>query len=1190
MKISYRILLINFAIAALILVSSAIAFYSIMYNVLSSQQSKYLLNSANDFIYAYRGLLQDTDDEFHYLVNNDIEKEFTNSLSNTNNIDFIFETQSISSNTILRKALKENVSFPSTVQTIDDYKKNIPLAILKPFKSSNGHYYYYGRIISNEFLTSLSKKVNADLAVTWKGSIFEVSNELNNQKYLYPLNEAYKSLSAKNNFDIFTQKSDASDILATIYRPPAEFLQSDNIQFLIFTTLGEAADLKNSLKYLLIIIGSAGIILSLILTLVFTDKIRKQITLLSNATEITRGGNFQNKIEIRSNDEIGHLAAAFNIMLDELQKNEKAKNEYSEFITLLNQNPTLTEISEAALHKIITTCGFTIGALYIIEDDKAKLVCSYGISKEITFQNKPDLFESILKNQETIEISSKDNLPIISTGVFSLKIKNILLLPIVYNNRVVSILELCSFDKLSGDAREYLSKIKEQLAIGLTNALAYVQLANLVTELKKLNEDYQKQNIQIRKQNETLVELHNTLKEKAAELEVQKLKAEEATRLKSHFLASMSHELRTPMNSILGLSELILEDKNLPSKNRERIEVVLKSGKRLMNLINDILDLSKIEAGKMAVHLEDFLLNDIIKEAESSIMPLVGQKSLEFKIIRSFNTNVIINTDKGKVVQVLINLLGNAVKFTNSGFVELHVSVVEDKILKFEVVDSGIGISEKDQGLIFEEFRQIDETTTRKYTGTGLGLAISKKIADIMGGSLVVKSELNKGSVFTFSIPFQSIKLRQPVESFKINIQTLTRNRKNPVLIIDDDQEVRYTIGQYLIANGYEVAYASSGDDGIEKAKKFQPFAITLDIMMPGKDGWAVLKELKEIPSTKNIPVILISILGDKNLGYDAGAFAYFVKPLAPDQLIAAFRKLESFVRRRGEKIVIVDDDELEFEIFKEAFKDDELRIEYIKDSELAFSKILEAQPDMIVLDLMMPNVDGVTLARRLKLNAETRHIPIIVSTARELTEEEKNSLKNIVEEICIKATGHPNGESGVLNVVRKKIRRHRSGSLIEKTDEPALVTQENSAKEEVPEPKTYQGEVLIVDDDPDSLFTIGEIVEACDCKTTLARNGIECLKSLDYHVPDLILLDIMMPEMDGFQTILRIRQNEKWAHIPVYAITAKAMLEDKEVILRHGFNDYVAKPVNSGVLAFKIERLFTNQKIKRDEEDISSR
>ncbi|MDR3625877.1 MAG: response regulator [Ignavibacteriaceae bacterium] len=1180
MKISYRILIINFAIVVLILGSSAIAFYSIMYNVLSSQQSKYLLSSSNDFIYNTRTILQESDDEFQYIIKNKIDNIFSSPYLNTKNIDFIIETQDSQSDVIINKIHKENLDFPSSINSLKEFRANNPFTIIQTAQLPNGHFYYYGTIISNSFLAELSSKINADIAVVDKGSVVEVSNETHNWNNLYVLNEIYKSLASKNNFDLVTKSTESLDVIATIYKPSTEYFQANKLQFIIFTTLSEASDLRTSLRDIVVIIGCAGIILSLILTLVFTDKIRKQITQLNNATRITKEGNFQNKIAVQSKDELGQLAGAFNTMLDELRKNEIAKNEYSEFITLLNQNPTLAEISESALHKIISTCGFTIGALYTFQNGEINLTSSYGIGKEISFINKKDLFDSVIKNQEIIEISSEtgSGLPVVSAGIFSLEIRYLLIIPIVYNNNVVAIVELGSINKPSVETKEYLTKIKEQLAIGITNAVAYVQLANLVTELKTLNEDYQKQNIQIRKQNETLIELHNKLKEKAAELEIEKQKAEEATKLKSHFLASMSHELRTPMNSILGLTELLIEDKSLTPKNKERIEVVFKSGKRLMNLINDILDLSKIEAGKMSIHNEDVLLEDLIKEVENSIIPLVSHKNLSFKIVRDFNTNIIISTDKGKVVQVLINLLGNAVKFTEAGFIELHVSKHEDKSLEFNVIDSGIGISTEGQRIIFEEFRQIDETTTRKYAGTGLGLAISKKIADLMNGNISVKSELSKGSTFTFVIPLNIIKFREYSNTSKLNISTLIKNRYNPILVIDDEPDVRYTIGQYLIANGYDVAYASNGNEGIEKAKELQPFAITLDIMMPGKDGWTVLKELKKLEETKDIPVILISILGDKNPGYGLGAYEYFIKPIAPDKLINAFKNLEALAKKKIEKIVLVDDDETEFEKFKNAFAQDNIRIEYIKDSELAFSKIFEVQPDLIILDLMMPNIDGVSLSHKLKSNKNTKHIPIIISTAKDLTPEERNSLSGIVEEICIKSNGNP---ADILNVVKERIRMQENTAAygIKETNTVNTLPEEQKEKIEAGDQNiAYQGLVLIVDDDPDSLFTISEIVEVCDCKTMLAKNGIECIKTLEHTIPDLILLDIMMPELDGFQTISRIRQNEKWAHIPVFAITAKAMLEDKQVILTHGFDDYIAKPVNSGVLAFKIERLFTKQ------------
>ncbi|HSP88846.1 MAG TPA: ATP-binding protein, partial [Ignavibacteriaceae bacterium] len=558
----------------------------------------------------------------------------------------------------------------------------------------------------------------------------------------------------------------------------------------------------------------------LILTFLFTDKIRKQLTQLSNAADITKGGNFKNRIKIKSKDEIGELANAFNNMLDDIERNHKSKHEYSEFITLINQNPTLKEISDAALRKIIKTCSFSVGALYLVEKEKLTVLSSYGLMNDNT-NNKSEYFKPVINNHETIEINSGSNLPVINTNLLSLEIKSLLILPILYNNKVIAVLELGGFDKPSSEAREYLSKIQEQLAIGLTNATALVQLENFVSELTRLNDEYLKQNEQITKQNEKLIALHKELKEKANELAVQKERAEESTHMKSQFLANMSHELRTPMNSILGLSELILESSSLKGKNKERLEVVLKSGNRLMNLINDILDLSKIEAGKMEIREEQVLLNELIEDVENAVTPLTLNKSIEFKLTREINTNIQVCTDKGRVTQVLINLLGNAVKFTEKGYVELIISTPNSETLKFDIVDSGIGMSQSDLQIIFEEFRQVDGTTTRKYGGTGLGLTICKKIADMLKGSISVQSEIGTGSIFSFSIPLKVLEIRaEKPEVPKVNVDTLLKNRKHPILIIDDDPEIRYTIGQYLISRGYEVVYAEDGEQGLEKAVK----------------------------------------------------------------------------------------------------------------------------------------------------------------------------------------------------------------------------------------------------------------------------------------------------------------------------------------------------------------------------------
>lgn len=1181
MKISLRLLLINFLIVVVIVTSAAAAFYSLMYNVLSQKQSEQLLYAANNFTSLFNEKIQSTEEDFQSFLKKNSSISLPVDLDNEKNIDFIFKTASKQSNEILEETVKKNLLLSVNKHDLVKFFEDNPYLLVREYQAQDGSFYLYGRIISADFLSQIAKKINSEIAYVANNSIIEVSNSSINLTHTFALNESYSVLSKGSNFEIYHSDKDNSDLLVTIYRSALFAGQNKNSEFLIFSSLNAATSLSDNIKEVLIIIGSSGIILSLILTLLFTSKLRKQITELSQATEKTKRGDFKNKIKIKSADEIGKLGEAFNLMLDELEKNQKAKNEYSEFISLINQNPTLSEISDAALKKIVSTCHFTMGALFTVEESNLLLQSAYGLSpEEISINKNLDFYNPVINKKETLEINSTDFLPVVKTGTLNIKIKHLLVLPVLYNSKVIAVLELGSVDKPTIESKDYLFKIQEQLAIGITNANALVQLENFIAELKKLNEEYQQQNIQIRKQNESLIELHQRLQDKADELAVQKQKAEESTHLKSQFLASMSHELRTPMNSILGLTELILEKAPLDNKNKERLQVVHKSGKRLMGLINDILDLSKIEAGKMDLCEEDVLLEEILEEVETSINPLIVEKNLEFTIVRDTNTRVLINTDRGKITQVLMNLLGNSIKFTHQGTIELRISTTTDKMLQLDVKDTGIGISEENQKIIFEEFRQIDGSTTRRYGGTGLGLAITKKIIELLNGRIWLTSEPGKGSTFSFVIPLNPAQSKVLAGGAKINVDALIKNRSNPILIIDDDPEVRYTIGQYLISKGYSVEYAENGEDGIKKAFELQPFAITLDIMMPDKDGWTVLKELKENDTTKDIPVILVSITGDKNLGYGLGAFEFFVKPLSADKLVSALRRLEMLAHKQIQKVVIVDDDELEFEKFKSAFKDENIRIEYIQDSEFAFNKIAEVQPDLIIVDLMMPKIDGITLSHKLKSSSKTKHIPIIISTAKDISDEEKKALSNIVEEITIKSKGHP---LDVLKVVRDRIKLQEISYLNESSEAPNEKVDAVSSPIEMvineDENSSPRGEIIIVDDDPDTLFTINEIVRSLNFKTKLARSGMECLQILKKLTPDLILLDIMMPVMDGFETIKNIRANDNWKSIPVYAVTAKAMTGDKEIIMKSGFDDYIPKPVNSAIISFKLEQLLLKTK-----------
>ena len=478
MKLSVRILIINFVIVVIILGSAAFAFYSIMYNVLTSQQSKHLQSSLNDFLYTYRDQLQNTEDDFFKAENSGADL-FNSPRSLSKNLDFIFELKPNESN-VSRWISSNEVVFPKGKFSPDDFLRENPFVALKLFKDKNDNFFYYGKMLSAGMLDNISTKINAEVSLVYDGTPLEFSNSENNNKYFLQLKNAFDDLSKKGSSSVYASDHESTDLVAALFTPSG-LTENKNINFLVFSTINEAADLRANIRSLIIIIGVVGSILSIILTLVFTDKIRKQITQLNKATEATKAGDFTTHIEVKSKDEIGQLAGAFNLMMDELNKNQKVKNEYSEFITLLNQNPTLDEISNAALKKIIGTCNFTIGALYTVEEKTVKMISSYGIKKDF-LNSSPDLFTPVLSDHKPIEIDSTENLPVVETGLLSFYIKHLLIQPIIYNNKVIAVLELGGIEKTSDEAKEYLLNIQEQLAIGLTNALALVQMEKLITE------------------------------------------------------------------------------------------------------------------------------------------------------------------------------------------------------------------------------------------------------------------------------------------------------------------------------------------------------------------------------------------------------------------------------------------------------------------------------------------------------------------------------------------------------------------------------------------------------------------------------------------------------------------------------------------------------------------------------------
>jgi signal transduction histidine kinase/CheY-like chemotaxis protein len=1165
MKISFRILLINFIIIALILSSTTFLIYSLTKKLISIQHSKALLNSTSDFVFNYQAILQEIDDDF-LKIKSILESESLINLNETS-LDFLFKTAKDSDNIDKYCFLKEQDALELSGYSLESFIARNPNIIIKSYKLKNGQSVYYGKFLSVELLEILSRRTRAEIALVLSHVPFEVSNQSENEKYFVNIIKASRSLVNKNNFDISIEELDQADFYATYYYSSDLFLGNPKVRFIIFSKLPEASELRSNINSLLIIISFAGIALSLILVLLFTGKIRKQIVNLSETAEKIRGGDIKQRVEVQSNDELGELAFAFNKMVDEIERKESVVNEYSEFIALINQNPTLTEISDVALTKIITSIEFSAGRLSLVVDRKVKTISTYGLRKELIKDDENiDLYQRVIEKGEMVELQFDENSPKLNSGILSLDIKFILIYPIQYNRKVIAILELASISGPKEGFLEYLNNIKEQLAIGLSNAMAFSQLENLVNELKKLNEEYHKQNYQISEQNLKLLELHKELKEKAGELEIQKEKAIESSVLKSQFLANMSHELKTPLNSILGLSELIINDISINRDVKEKLTVVLRNGNKLMNLINDILDYSKTEAGKMQIESEEFYLKELLTDLEQQISPLANNKNLKFIIHSEANPNIYVIADKKKLSQILLNLLSNAVKFTEKGVIILRTKFFDDHKLQFEIVDSGIGISEENLKIIFEEFRQIDGTSTRKFNGTGLGLAISKRYAELLGGELVCESEINKGSVFRLIIPVHLPSTKKGTGESTTN-DTMS---KGIVWVIDDQLENQLFFSEYLSSKNYETVNVDNLEEFDKCTEDKLPKIIVLNWLVKN-NGILLLNQIVSNDKLRNIPIITYVILSETNTGFGFTIFDYFITPVSIERLYQSVINYEKLTGKKISKMTILDKESFEARQIKEKLIDYNINVTFLDIASKTIEDIFDSTTDMILVNFTELVSDRNNFINVFKNKSLNRNIPICSILNSSINEEDVISFNSNLKKIVNSTKNFP---MDILKVIKDRLVLEE-GYDVEDTssiwvESNTDVIEENAKIREL-ENKKFT--ILIVDDDSDTLYTVGEMVKKTGCEIIYSRNGIECLSMLRTKKPDIILLDIMMPIMDGFETIKRIRSEQNFKDTPVFALTAKVMLSDKDIVIRNGFTDLVPKPVIASELINKIEK-----------------
>ena len=639
-----------------------------------------------------------------------------------------------------------------------------------------------------------------------------------------------------------------------------------------------------------------------------------------------------------------------------------------------------------------------------------------------------------------------------------------------------------------------------------------------------------------------------------------------ANRAKSEFLANMSHEIRTPMNSIIGFSDLLLQE-NLPHELADFVRTIKVNGEELLCIINQILDLAKVETGRMEIECIEFDLQDLVESIVQLLRPRVLDKGLAFEVVTTPKRLPQVDTDRIKVRQIMVNLLGNAVKFTQEGKVRLEISVDKDGDQnqgKFtvHVSDTGIGIAADKHVSIFEPFTQADASMTRRFGGTGLGLTLCKNMVELLGGKLWFESEPGKGSTFSFSIPvkvlettaetkpseaepsFETVAVHSiPKPKKKIETGVAAKTKKQPiVLVIEDNASTTSLLTHYLERDGYQVLISNHGEDGILKAKFYRPDAILLEILLPGKmDGWEVLRSLKSSALTKNIPVIVCSVLSNQKKAFSLGAVEYFEKPAPERALLETLHRSVGIPGDTEKEVIVVDDDRTVLVLFERLFSRQGVKVKTFENGREAIQYIEgDARVALIILDLLMPGVDGFEVLEKIKELDKTRNIPVVIYTGKKLTAKDRGRLSKHYALLLEKT--HETPET-LLNQLNQLISRK-----IEKIQELAADT---------------KGRILLAEDDPSGQKLMQHILDRMGYYVDLAMNGKEVLSLLEENVYDIILMDMEMPEMDGFTATREIRKNAKYESLPIVALTAHAMKEHRERTIQAGCTDYLSKPVD---------------------------
>ena len=892
----------------------------------------------------------------------------------------------------------------------------------------------------------------------------------------------------------------------------------------------------------------------------------------------------------------------------------------------------LASLGRSVLEFLARYLGVAVAALYVRQENgELQRVAAYGQTHDGDGTPTAGGGGEGLVDQAALEnrVIQLDDLPAsylkVSSGLGQGSARHVLVVPVHNDGQVNGVVELGFLRALAPRDLEFVTMIASNIGNSLHAALYRRRLEDVLGQSQELNEELQVQQEELRTTNEELEEQSRVLKEYQVTLENQQAELEQtneqlsevalsldhknaalnqaqtlleeratelsrASRYKSEFLANMSHELRTPLNSSLILAKLLADNPkgNLSQEEVRFAQSIYSAGNDLLSLINDILDISKVEAGKLELSPEDMVVGKLVDSLKDTFAPLAGQKKLSLNIRIESGTPATLKTDRQRVEQILKNLLSNAIKFTDVGEVSLRVSLQPQGVIAFSVRDSGIGIRPDQQQLIFDAFRQADGTTSRRYGGTGLGLSISRDLTTLLGGSLTVESSEGGGSTFTLLLPCEwnpapapqpdtkparraPGRLRNPVPALApaplptpVPAAAFADDRALPpgdrlVLVIEDDvifAQILYDLAREM---NYHCLVAHGAEDGFALALQYLLHAILLDMGLPDRPGLSVLQRLKENPNTRHIPVHVVSGDDMSEEALQMGAIGYALKPTTREQLKDVFQKLGDKLAQKIKRVLLVEGDALQRTSVVQLIGDDDVEITAVETGGEALGLLANTVFDCMIMDLKFPDMQGHELLQRMSSEGIPSFPPVIVYTGRDMTREEEAGLLKYSRAIIMKGARSPERLLDEVTLFLHKVESELSA------DRQTMLKSLRSRD------IAFEGrKVLVVDDDARNIFALTSALEQKGMRVEIGRNGFEAISKLDEISDiDLVLMDIMMPGMDGLEATRNIRKDARFKKLPIIAVTAKAMKDDQEQCLKAGTSDYLAKPID-------LDRLFS--------------